>query len=147
MSNFSVKTLSALLSNAKIIPAVNQVEAHPCLPQNELMKFCKDWGTLITAFSPVGKHKYARHKSLQDIAQQRGVTAAQVLLSWGVQRGMAVIPKTEHEERLGQNFLVGLKSSHGNGMILLNKPLILVDPIDEGRNAYFGYYSHGTWDA
>ena len=106
VSNFSVKTLTHLLNNAQVVPAVNQVEAHPCLPQHGLLKFCRQNGIHLTAYSPVGKHKFASHEAVVSIAQHHGVTAAQILLSWGVQRGTSVIPKTESAQRLSENITV-----------------------------------------
>ncbi|KAH9838083.1 Aldo/keto reductase [Rhodofomes roseus] len=105
VSNFSIKTLTELLAHTSIVPAINQVELHPCLPQHELLNFCSERGILLTAYSPVGKAKFADDPSITSIAAAhgRGVTNAQVLLSWGVQRGTAVIPKTVHAERLKEN--------------------------------------------
>lgn len=106
VSNFSVKTLTHLLSHAEVVPAVNQVEAHPCLPQHGLLKFCQKNGIHLTAYSPVGKNKFASHEVVMSIAQHHDVTAVQVLLSWGVQRGTSVIPKTESAQRLRENISV-----------------------------------------
>ena len=108
VSNFSIKTLSTLLAHASIVPAVNQVELHPCLPQHELLEFCSARGIRLTAYSPVGKAKFADDPAVTAIAAAHGpkVTGAQVLLSWGVQRGTAVIPKTVHPERLEENLQV-----------------------------------------
>jgi glycerol 2-dehydrogenase (NADP+) len=55
VSNFSIKTLEQLLPHCSIIPATNQVELHPCLPQNELKAFCEAKGILLTAYSPLGE--------------------------------------------------------------------------------------------
>lgn len=54
VSNFSIKTLSELLSDCSVVPVTNQVEVHPCLPSFELQKFCEAKGILITAYSPLG---------------------------------------------------------------------------------------------
>lgn len=54
VSNFSIRTLSQILQHCKIVPAVNQVEMHPCWPQDELKAFCKEKGILLTAYSPLG---------------------------------------------------------------------------------------------
>ena len=54
MSNFSVKNLEVLLSSCKVVPAVNQVEMHVCLPQRELQQYCQEKGILVTAYSPLG---------------------------------------------------------------------------------------------
>lgn len=107
VSNFSVKTLQILLEHADTIPAVNQVEMHPCLPQHDLLEFCGVRGILLTAYSPVGKHRFANHPAIAEIAEAHSATNAQVLLSWGLQRGTAVIPKTVNEDRLKENLEVG----------------------------------------
>ena len=108
VSNFSIKTLTELLAHATIVPAVNQVELHPCLPQHALRAFCADKGILLTAYSPLGKHKFADDPAIVAIADAHGpgVTSAQVLLSWAVQRGTVVIPKTLHAARLKENLEV-----------------------------------------
>jgi diketogulonate reductase-like aldo/keto reductase len=58
------------------------------------------------AYSPVGKHKFANDQDIQAISKSLNVTAAQVILSWAVQRGTAVVPKSEHEARLAENMSV-----------------------------------------
>ena len=107
VSNFSIQTLKILLEHANIVPAVNQVELHPCLPQRELLDFCGTRGILVTAYSPVGKHKFANNPPITEIAEAHSATCAQILLNWGIQRGTAVIPKTVHEDRLKENLKVG----------------------------------------
>lgn len=54
VSNFSIKTLSELLPHVKVVPVTNQVEMHPCLPQEDLKAFCEEKGILLTAYSPLG---------------------------------------------------------------------------------------------
>jgi len=103
VSNFSIKTLKALLEQAEIVPAVNQVELHPCLPQHDLLDFCRANKILLTAYSPVGKQKFANSPTIEAIAMAHGASSAQVLLSWGVQRGTAVIPKAVHGYKLREN--------------------------------------------
>lgn len=113
VSNFSIKTLDALLAHpaVAVVPAVNQVEMHPALPQHDLLAFCAARRIVLTAYAPVGKHTYAAEDpTVAAIARAHGagaaVTGAQVLLSWGVQRGTAVIPKSIHKERLRENLQV-----------------------------------------
>ena len=96
VSNFSVKTLSDLLEHAKVVPACNQVEPHPYAPLPELVDLCKKRGIAVTAYTPLG---LAKAPMLEDpdvaaVAKELGVTASQVLLSWNVQRGVGVLPKT-----------------------------------------------------
>lgn len=106
VSNFSIKTLTSLLDQARIVPAVNQVEAHPYLPQHSLLSFCNAHGILLTAYSPIGKYIYAKNGDIMRISRSKNVTEAQVLLGWGVQRGTVVIPKSENRERLRDNISV-----------------------------------------
>lgn len=108
VSNFSIKTLDVLLPKANIIPVTNQVELHPCRPQDDLKKYCEDKGILLTAYSPLGQPSEGNMVLLKDetiveIAKKTNSSVGQVLLSWGVQRGTAVIPKSEKEDRIKQN--------------------------------------------
>ena len=113
--NCSTALLRDLLAGARIPPAVLQVELHPLLAQEKLLRFCRELGIAVTAFSPLGAPSYvplgmARpeeslldHPLILDAAIACGRTPAQVLLRWGVQRGTAVIPKTSRRERLKEN--------------------------------------------
>jgi len=103
VSNFSIQNLDVLLKHARIIPVTNQVEMHPCLPQHELLAYCSSRGIILTAYSPVGKLKFGTNTSVLNIARQTGASVSQVLLSWGVQRGTAVIPKSVHETHQKEN--------------------------------------------
>ncbi|ORX69074.1 Aldo/keto reductase, partial [Linderina pennispora] len=107
VSNFSAARLEHLLANTTVVPAVNQVELHPYLPQPKLVEFCQSKGITITGHSPLGsiaKFNLREDPVINEIARERGVSAAQVLLAWGVKRGYSVIPKTNCQERLVENF-------------------------------------------
>ena len=113
--NYGVSLLRDLLSYAAIRPAVLQVELHPLLTQEKLLRFCREERIAVTAFSPLGSPSYvplgmaAENESLLDhpavtaAAARVGRTPAQVLLRWGTQRGTAVVPKTSRPERLAEN--------------------------------------------
>ncbi|KAJ6602163.1 Aldo/keto reductase [Mycena sp. CBHHK59/15] len=105
VSNFSIKTLEELLPHCSVIPVTNQVELHPCLPQEELKTYCEAKGILLTAYSPLGRSKifFAEQPRISALAEKYHVTAAQIILSWGVQRGTAVVPKSENEARILAN--------------------------------------------
>ncbi|KAK7894646.1 hypothetical protein LTR67_005385 [Exophiala xenobiotica] len=112
VSNFSTAHLSALLPHAKQPIAVNQVEAHAWLPNNDLLAFCKKNDILMMAFSPLGgqtpsiKERLLDDPAVQQVAQSTGLDPGQVLLSWGLQRGTAVIPKSAKTSRIASNFHV-----------------------------------------
>ncbi|KZP11453.1 aado/keto reductase [Athelia psychrophila] len=106
VSNFSIKTLTTLLASCTVVPAVNQVELHPCLPQDDLKAFCDSKGIHLTAYSPIGRGNVAvftENSIIKSISERRGSTPTQVVLSWGVQRGTSVVPKSENEGRMVAN--------------------------------------------
>ena len=115
VSNFGKKNLNDLLSNSKIKPEMNQVECHPYFQQEDLFAFCKQHKIHITAYSPLGSFgrpvifKAANEPRLLDdaaitkIASSNDVTAAQVLISWALHRGMSVIPKSVNPKRILEN--------------------------------------------
>ena len=109
VSNFGMDTLYGLLGQARIRPAMNQVELHPYLQQNQLFSFCQAHGVHLTGYSPLGTPAVASGPPLLEdptittIATQRGLTPAQVVLRWALQRGTAVIPKSVTPARLAEN--------------------------------------------
>lgn len=116
--NFGVSLLRDLLSQAGDRPAVLQVESHPYLTQEKLLRFCGEQEIAYTAFSPFGALAYheldmaeetdslLEVEVITEIAGRYGRSPAQVLLRWGVQRGTAVIPKTSNTERLAENISI-----------------------------------------
>ena len=107
---------------------MNQVELHPGLPQHDLLDFCTSRRIILTAYSPVGKNKYAAgDPTIQSIARAHGpsVTGAQILLSWGVQRGTAVIPKSVREERLQENLQVNHSTDFDGDQLVLTNDISL----------------------
>lgn len=115
VSNFSVAKLKDLISKTEDAPEMNQVELHPYLHQDELVKFCKENQIALTAYSPLGSSdrtpqmKAENEPSLLDnemvkkIAEKRDASVAQVLIKWSVDRGTAVIPKSTNEGRIKEN--------------------------------------------
>jgi D-xylose reductase len=116
--HFGTALLRDLLSYANEPPAVLQVESHPYLTQEKLLRFCQKEGIVYTAFSPLGALSYhelgmatrsdtlLEQAEIKKIAAAHGKSPAQVLLRWGVQRGTAVIPKTSKRERLAENIAI-----------------------------------------
>lgn len=122
VSNFSILKLRTLLaaSTTTVVPAVNQVELHPYLPQHSLLEFCQEKGIHVTAHSPLGgvpAPAVAMHPELpgpvadpvvMEIASERGWSPQEVLLSWAVTRNTSVVPKSTNPERIKKNLEVGL---------------------------------------
>jgi len=108
VANFSTVNLAKLLSTAKVVPAVNQTELHPLLPQRKLHDFCTKNKIHQTAFGPMGGNGSTlhSHEVVLDIAKKKQVTTAQVLLSWGIQSGWSVIPKSVNGARIKGNLHV-----------------------------------------
>ena len=107
LSDITLKDLLPIYESARIKPAVIQVEAHPYLPETELLNFCKEKGIVFLAFAPLGHGM--RPGPLDDpiisaIAGRVGKTPAQVLLAWAVQRGTAVLTTTKTAARAKENF-------------------------------------------
>ncbi|WZH48678.1 Alcohol dehydrogenase [Fusarium acuminatum] len=103
--NYSKKYLEELLPHATIIPAVNQIENHPELPQQEIVDFCKEKGIHIEAYSPLGSTggPVMTAAPVVKIAEKRGVSASTVLLSYHVARGSTVLAKSVTPERITAN--------------------------------------------
>ncbi|CAD6513065.1 Aldo/keto reductase [Paraburkholderia kirstenboschensis] len=107
LSDIGLDKLVPLYESARIKPAVVQVEAHPYLPENELLEFCKKKEIVFLAFAPLGHG--IRPGPLEDpvvsrIAARIGKTPAQVLLAWAVQRGTAVLTTPKTAARARENF-------------------------------------------
>jgi len=115
VSNFGTSLLRDLMSYATIPPAMLQIELHPYLTQEKLLRFCQESSIAVTGFSPLGAESYFSINMakpdegvitlpiVQSIAAKYKRSAAQVVLRWGVQRGTAIVPKTSNLERLREN--------------------------------------------
>lgn len=116
--NFGCSLLREVRSYASIRPAVLQVELHPQLAQEKLLRFCRESHIAVTGFSPLGAQSYfsigmakagesvLEQPVVKETAARHGKTAAQVVLRWGVQRGTALVPKTANRDRLTENLAV-----------------------------------------
>lgn len=87
-TDFGIVHLEDLLADAKVVPAVNQVELHPHLTQKELLQYCRSKGIETEAWSPLGQGQLLDHETLKEIAAKYGKTAAQVILRWDLQVGV-----------------------------------------------------------
>jgi len=118
VSNFNVWRYENLTSNPlKYRPAVNQVELSFGNPQPELLAWAKLHGVLLEAYSPLGSSKKVKETLelpiVKKVATELGITPAQVIISWHVQRGVVVLPKSVHGNRIQENFkIVTLPQEH-----------------------------------
>ena len=108
VSNFNEANINLLLEKTQITPAVNQVECHPFLNQNDLIAFCRKNNIAVTAYSPLGAERSGatllENKVIVDMAERIQTTPAQILLAWQMQRGVIVIPKSVKENRIHENY-------------------------------------------
>ena len=108
VSNFGVGRFTDLALHMDVKPAVNQVEAHVFSQQTALEKVLREYDTAMMAWSPLGQGRNGlfTHPGLAAIGKTKGKTPAQVALRFLLQRGIIVIPKSTHVERMQQNFAV-----------------------------------------
>lgn len=114
ISNFDPEQLKDLLNHTSHPPSVHQMEMHPYLQQNEWLDFHEKHGIHVTAYSPLAGTNptykpgdtvpLLQNDLMEKIASKRGCTPAQVSLAWGMSRGVSVIPKSQHKERISENF-------------------------------------------
>lgn len=105
VANFYPAPLADFCETVEILPAVDQVELHPFFAQPKALENMKAYGVQPQAWGPLaeGKHNIFTHPVLTAIGQKYGKTAAQVALRWNVQRGVSIIPKSVHCDRIKQN--------------------------------------------
>ena len=141
--NYSASLLHDLMSYARIKPAMLQIESHPYLTQEPLLRTAQAYNIAVTAFSPLGSLSYVAidMASASDTvltqpvvlaaAERTGATPAQVVLRWGIQRGTAVIPKTSNPQRLVENLTISefnLSDDEMAGISALNQNRRFNDP-------------------
>lgn len=115
VSNFGVKKINQITDETGVIPEVLQVELHPFLQQQKLLDFANEKGIFLTGYCPLGsadrpavrilegEPKLFQNPIIQEIANLKGVSVAQIILSWAVNRGTSVIPKSVNPVRLKEN--------------------------------------------
>ncbi|WP_339770754.1 aldo/keto reductase [uncultured Paraglaciecola sp.] len=156
--NYNTGLLNDLMAYAKIKPAMLQVESHPYLTQERLMKLANQYDIQVTAFSPLGALSYLEldmagaaesvleQSVVKAAAQRLGKTPAQVVLRWGVQRGNAIIPKTSRPERLAENLAIfdfELSQQEMDDINALNSNRRFNDPghfCEEAFNTFYPIY-------
>jgi 2,5-diketo-D-gluconate reductase A len=104
VSNFQPHHLRRLHEETEVPPAVNQIEVHPYLTQDEVRGFCAEHGIAVEAWSPIGQGLVLDDPVIRSIADRVGKTPAQVVLRWHIQRGDIVFPKSVTPSRIKENF-------------------------------------------
>ena len=149
VANFSAPMIVDLLSYAKIMPAVNQIELHPYLQQSALVEFCQYKTIAVTAYSPLGSPGNMKPKGLPvivedpvvlKIAKDHGKSPAQVLIRWGIQRNTILIPKSVTPERIKENLAVfdfELSESDMSALKTLDRGLRFVNANQWWKMPYF----------
>ena len=127
--NFNAARLLDFCETVDIIPAVDQIEIHPFFQQKEALKVMQEYGVIPEAWGPFAEGKFGifTHPVLTAIGQKYGKTAAQTALRWNIQRGVVVIPKSVHKERIEQNFDVW-------DFALTDEEMAEIEALDLGRS-------------
>ncbi len=106
VSNFRPHHLEALLKNAKIAPAVNQIRLCPGETQDETVSWCRERGMVLEAYSPLGVGRIFEVPEMQDLAEKYGRSIAQICIRWSLQRGWLPLPKSVTPSRIRENLRV-----------------------------------------
>lgn len=108
VANWSIPYLEELKKTWKVVPAVNQVELHPFLPQHKLVKYCRDLGILLEAYSPLGSTNapLLSDPEINAIAEKYKTSPATICISYQVNRGIVVLPKSVSPKRIEDNLKV-----------------------------------------
>jgi len=103
VSNYSIRHLEELAAHAEVAPSVDQVEFHPYVYDPELLRYAAAHRLVVEAYSPLTRGRKLSEPVLERIAVAHGRSVPQVLLRWGLQHGLVVLPKSVHEERIREN--------------------------------------------
>jgi len=103
VSNYTIAHLEDMTKYAKIMPAVNQVEFHPHLYQYELLEYCEAQNIQVQAYSSLGTGELVNNTTVKEVAALYGKSSAQILLKWGIQHNVGVIPKSTKKEHICSN--------------------------------------------
>lgn len=135
VSNFYPDRLVDLASFADISPMVNQVETHPFNQQKTAKEYMDKYGVQIEAWAPFGEGRGGlfENEILKAIGAKYGKTSAQVMLRWHLQRGVIVIPKSVHIERMKENLDVF-------DFTLSDEDMKMISDMDKGESSFFSHY-------
>jgi 2,5-diketo-D-gluconate reductase A len=104
--NFHTHHIDEILKVAEHVPVLNQIELHPWLAQEKVLEYDSSHKIVTQAWSPLARGKILEEPMLETLAKKHGKSVAQVVLRWHIQRGVAVIPKSNSKERIIENMNV-----------------------------------------
>ncbi len=135
VSNFYPDHLIDFASNVEIPPMVNQVETHVFDQQTEAQKYMEEYGCQIMSWGPLaeGRNNFFTNPVLERIGKQYGKSVAQVALRWLIQRGVIIIPKSVHVERMEQNLDIF-------DFTLSDKDMADIAGLDTGKSLFFDHH-------
>lgn len=136
VSNFYPDHFIDIASNMEIVPAVNQVETHVFDQQTEAQGIMKEFGTHIMSWGPLaeGRNGFFTNETLAAIGAKYGKSVAQIALRWLLQRGIIIIPKSTHIERMQQNIDIFDFS-------LTDEDMDAIAKLDTGKSLFFDHHS------
>lgn len=134
ISNFYADRMIDLASFSRIKPMVNQIEIHPHHQQEESKKWHDKYGVQVEAWAPFGEGRGGMFElpELKAIGEKYGKTTAQVILRWHLQRGIVVIPKSTHQERMEENFQVF-------DFALTEEDMEVIAALDQKQSSFFSH--------
>lgn len=138
ISNFYADRMVDIASFARVKPAINQIEIHPHHQQNEQLEWANKYGIQLEAWAPFGEGRGGMFElpELKAIGDKYGKTPAQVILRWHLQRGVVVIPKSTHIERMEENFNVF-------DFELTDEDISVIATLDKKQSSFFSHTDPG----
>ncbi|MBJ2122384.1 aldo/keto reductase [Arthrobacter sp. MSA 4-2] len=138
VSNFHADRLVDLIINNEVTPAVNQIETHPFYQRTEDQRLMKEHGVQLMSWGPFaeGRNELFTHPALTPVAEAHGVSVAQIVLRWLIQRDVVVIPKSVNPDRIAQNFDV-------LGFTLTEDEMAHIAALDTGASVFFDHRDPG----
>lgn len=135
VSNFYPDHFIDFASNVEIVPAVNQVETHVFDQQTKEQEYMKEYGTQMMAWAPLaeGRNNFFTNPVLEAIGKKYGKSVAQVALRWLTQRGVIIIPKSTHIERMEQNLDI-------LDFTLSDEDMSAISELDTGKSLFFDHH-------
>lgn len=139
ISNFYPDRMIDLCCFSRIKPMVNQIELHPFNQQREAQKWLDKYNVVVEAWAPFaeGKNGLFTNPTLADVAKKYNKSVAQIVLRWELQRGVVVIPKSVHKERMIQNFEVF-------DFFLADEDMATIAGLDEQKSSFFSHQDPKT---